>query len=946
MVAMLGSLGWPLILGLSACTAFYGAYYQGLLGSEFVYRYFATHPVSYVATAMFFVGLAALLIKTINVVIQYLVLPNIELDVDRSVSLPVDQCGELIDQLEEQPRAARRSYFGTRLREALEYVERKGSADALDDELKYLADMDEARQQDGYALVRIIIWATPMLGFLGTVVGITQALGDLDPKMLATAIQTAMEGLLAGLYVAFDTTALALSLSIVLMFFQFFVDRLETQLLSIVDRRMNEELVGRFETVGGSRDPHLASIHHMAQEVIQSSDKLVVRQTQLWQQALDVAQQQWSTRRTLPAADAECVERGVGAFARRLRRPVVADRTRFGRPGAAKVGAVADGPVQQRADAAVAAAGAGQARRGDGACCGSDGRSHQARNGAQPESQDAVGLAEFRGHRDESGGRHPFAQHTPRRRRCAVAGLIWSRTRRKVVPHETVSQLEERTVRVALSVPSRADLHHGGADRVACAGGTDGARQRFGRCPPNGSGPQPDAQKTTLEDYRWRREMLEQQRAKVQEEIANRRLELSHLEEHIRELEQKWDALRQQATDLQRSLLGETRDRDAAETQLRQLQQQVSEAKQALDDARQEAAQRQPVYAIVPYDGPNGTHRRPIYLECTADGVVIQPEGVVLGWSDFEGPLGPGNPLDAALRAIREYLARLGPPGSQGEPYPLLLVRPTGVESYGLARAAIRSWDDEFGYELIDDQMQLKYPPPDPELARLLQKVIADARSRQQILAAAMPSQYDQQQDVGFVASPTRGGFLPQGPAATEYAQQRKNGFGRGGDARYLDGHAPGTVAGEAPPLDRQSVGGETGKGVPHGKPGAKTGEGCSPLAKSRGRNWGLPGANDRATGIVRPIRIALLPDRLIILPDRGDSVPPELVMIDGSMMNNIDGFVSKIWDRIEQWGIAVAGGYWKPVLHVQVAQGADERFDELRTLLDGSGLEVQRSGQ
>ena len=242
--------------------------------------------------------------------------------------------------------------------------------------------------------------------------------------------------------------------------------------------------------------------------------------------------------------------------------------------------------------------------------------------------------------------------------------------------------------------------------------------------------------------------------------------------------------------------------------------------------------------------------------------------------------------------------------------------------------------------------MQLKYPPPDPELARLLQKVIADARSRQQILAAAMPSQYDQQQDVGFVASPTRGGFLPQGPAATEYAQQRKNGFGRGGDARYLDGHAPGTVAGEAPPLDRQSVGGETGKGVPHGKPGAKTGEGCSPLAKSRGRNWGLPGANDRATGIVRPIRVALLPDRLIILPDRGDSVPPELVMIDGSMMNNIDGFVSKIWDRIEQWGIAVAGGYWKPVLHVQVGQGADERFDELRTLLDGSGLEVQRSGQ
>ena len=125
----------------------------------------------------------------------------------------------------------------------------------LDDELKYLADMDAARQHDSYALVRIIIWATPMLGFLGTVVGITQALGDLDPKMLATSIQTAMDGLLAGLYVAFDTTALALSLSILLMFFQFFVDRVESQLLLMVDTRVNEELGGSFRERGQLQRP-------------------------------------------------------------------------------------------------------------------------------------------------------------------------------------------------------------------------------------------------------------------------------------------------------------------------------------------------------------------------------------------------------------------------------------------------------------------------------------------------------------------------------------------------------------------------------------------------------------------------------------------------------------------------------------------------------------------
>ena len=323
MAAMLGSLGWPLILGLSACTLFYAAIFQGLLGSEFMRRYFATHPVAFAATGMFFVGLVALLLKLGNLVTQFTAMPSIGFDINRGENVPLEHSSLLLDQLEELPGAARRSYLGQRLREALEYVERRATADALDDELKYLADMDAARQHDSYALVRIIIWATPMLGFLGTVVGITQALGDLDPKMLATSIQTAMDGLLAGLYVAFDTTALALSLSILLMFFQFFVDRVESQLMLMVDTRVNEELGGCFESVGSSKDPHVLSIQRMAHEVIRTSENLVRRQSEIWQQTIDAAQQRWSTtaeneadqiRNTL----GDALEESLGSFAQRI----------------------------------------------------------------------------------------------------------------------------------------------------------------------------------------------------------------------------------------------------------------------------------------------------------------------------------------------------------------------------------------------------------------------------------------------------------------------------------------------------------------------------------------------------------------------------------------------------------------------------------------------------
>ena len=42
-------------------------------------------------------------------------------------------------------------------------------------------------------------------------------------------------------------------------------------------------------------------------------------------------------------------------------------------------------------------------------------------------------------------------------------------------------------------------------------------------------------------------------------------------------------------------------------------------------------------------------------------------------------------------------------------------------------------------------------------------------------------------------------------------------------------------------------------------------------------------------------------------------------------MVDSIDDFVSSVWEHMEQWGIAVAGGYWKPILRVEVGRGAED---------------------
>lgn len=292
LISILSGFGWPLIVGLAACSSFYVLVFEGPLNTPIMHRYFATHPVSYFEVAMFFVGLAALVFKLTNVLGQYGGLRHLQLDTPETGDTR-HAAEVLMDQVEQAPRSAQTSYLGQRLTQALDHVHRRGAAIGLDEELKYLADSDSVRQQESYGLVRIIIWATPMLGFLGTVIGITQALGDLDPEELATSVQTAMEGLLAGLYVAFDTTAVALSLSILLMFIQFFADRLETNLLTTVDERVAADLLGCFDRDGRGSDPHLIAVDRISVAVARTTERLIEEQTGVWRQTIDHSNEQW-----------------------------------------------------------------------------------------------------------------------------------------------------------------------------------------------------------------------------------------------------------------------------------------------------------------------------------------------------------------------------------------------------------------------------------------------------------------------------------------------------------------------------------------------------------------------------------------------------------------------------------------------------------------------------
>jgi hypothetical protein len=96
---------------------------------------------------------------------------------------------------------------------------------------------------------------------------------------------------------------------------------------------------------------------------------------------------------------------------------------------------------------------------------------------------------------------------------------------------------------------------------------------------------------------------------------------------------------------------------------------------------------------------------------------------------------------------------------------------------------------------------------------------------------------------------------------------------------------------------------------------------------------------------ITRAIRVACHADRLVVFSEsRGDI--EQIVQLGARVEDSVDQLISAVWEHMKRWGVAGRGMYWRPVLTVDVAPGAEARYAELKTLLEESGVDVQRLGE
>ncbi len=101
---------------------------------------------------------------------------------------------------------------------------------------EYFADLDREELSSSYTFIRFLIWGIPVLGFLGTVWGISESISAFTVALGQTNVAGLSADLLKPaldyLSVAFDTTLAALSFGLVAMFCASFMQKIEESLLS------------------------------------------------------------------------------------------------------------------------------------------------------------------------------------------------------------------------------------------------------------------------------------------------------------------------------------------------------------------------------------------------------------------------------------------------------------------------------------------------------------------------------------------------------------------------------------------------------------------------------------------------------------------------------------------------------------------------------------------
>lgn len=132
---------------------------------------------------------------------------------------------------------------------ALRSLKNLGRVGDVNELLRSLGERDESALQTSFATIQGFLWCIPVLGFIGTVLGLSQAIGAFgelleDNVELVNVVQS-LKGVTGGLSTAFETTLIALVIAVVLQLLVTSQRKKEELLLDDISEYCLRNIIGR-----------------------------------------------------------------------------------------------------------------------------------------------------------------------------------------------------------------------------------------------------------------------------------------------------------------------------------------------------------------------------------------------------------------------------------------------------------------------------------------------------------------------------------------------------------------------------------------------------------------------------------------------------------------------------------------------------------------------------
>ena len=223
-------------------------------GESLANLFYKHFTVSFANTLFFFWAIAICVLKLRKLRHQREALLLDVLPVELGKEVNAQNVGRFIDQLYKLPVHLRDSLMVNRIRKALEFFEVRQNVGHVSAMMSGQSAIDGSRISGSYIVLRAFLWAIPLLGFIGTVVGLSHAIGGMSFANVEDVgkIVGSINNVTSGLGTAFDATLLGLVFAVILNFPLNSLAKHEDEMLNDIDAFCNEVLLPRLNDGAGA----------------------------------------------------------------------------------------------------------------------------------------------------------------------------------------------------------------------------------------------------------------------------------------------------------------------------------------------------------------------------------------------------------------------------------------------------------------------------------------------------------------------------------------------------------------------------------------------------------------------------------------------------------------------------------------------------------------------